>query len=318
MKTNLSTKSKFRNLSGVLILNKDLKVSSNKALQQVRYLYQAAKAGHTGSLDPLATGVLPICFGEATKFASYLLDSDKTYIVTAQLGAISSTGDCEGEISETGKAVDFSDQTLKEVINSFLGKTLQTPSMYSALKHNGQPLYKLARQGIDVPRAAREIFIHYIKILTRTSDTVKFEVRCTKGTYIRNLIEDIGSKLGCGAYVLQLQRIQAGMFSMQQSYTLEQLKQLSLSGITCLDQLLLPVKTLLNDMPQMQLNHIDSQHLIHGRSIVIKHSAAEGEFCLVDETNSLLGVGTALNDGRIIPKRMLSSNASDRNHADAN
>jgi tRNA pseudouridine55 synthase len=303
MTMNLQTKIVWRDLNGVLLLNKGLGLSSNRALQQVRKLFRAAKAGHTGSLDPLATGVLPICFGEATKFASYLLDSDKIYVVTAQLGVTTTTGDCEGEVGATQDVALDLDQ-LQQVLQDFIGATQQTPSMYSALKFNGQPLYKLARQGIDIPRASREINISSIELLAHTADTITLKVHCSKGTYIRTLVEDIGAQLGCGAHVSALQRTRAGGFDIERAYTIDEL------AVADLDSLLLPVKCLLDTLPQLSLNAADSNYVTNGRAVMAPLGILPGDFCLINESEQLLGVGTALNDGRLVPKRMCSSIAS--------
>ncbi|MCK5813326.1 MAG: tRNA pseudouridine(55) synthase TruB, partial [Cocleimonas sp.] len=196
----------FRDISGILLLNKPLGLSSNAALQRARFLFRAKKGGHTGSLDPKATGVLPLCFGEATKVSGYLLNSDKRYITTVQLGQTSTTGDTEGEILNTVPVTAFSDETLQTVLDQFTGAITQIPPMYSALKHNGTPLYKLARKGIEIKRKEREITIYELTLLKRTHDTLKLDIRCSKGTYIRTLAQDIGDALGFGAYITSLER----------------------------------------------------------------------------------------------------------------
>lgn len=290
-----------RNINGVLLLNKGLGVSSNRALQQAKRLFAANKAGHTGSLDPLATGVLPICFGEATKFSRFLLDADKAYKVTAKLGIVTSTADAEGEVVATKPVPDFAPEYLQQIISSFIGPGKQIPSMYSALKHNGQPLYKLARQGIEIERPARDIYIYSFELLAQTADTLTFLVKCSKGTYIRNLIEDLGFKLGCGAHVSELCRTQAGMFDIENSYTLEQLEQAD-----NLDNLLLPMLDLLNDMPKLVLSAADALDIRNGRVIAKPVDLACGEVCLLSPTQDLLGIGEALNDGNVVPRRLVS------------
>ncbi|MBP9721806.1 MAG: tRNA pseudouridine(55) synthase TruB [Gammaproteobacteria bacterium] len=242
-------KSKSRAVNGILILDKPKGMSSNFALQKVKRLFNAKKAGHTGSLDPLATGVLPICFGSSTKLCQNLLDSDKKYLVTAQLGQTTATGDAEGEvINDLLSTFDFTEvfsdgsdnsSELEAVVKSFLGQQEQVPSMYSALKHNGVPLYKLARQGITVPRAARTITIYTIELISldKVNKTIELLVHCSKGTYIRTLVEDIGNKIGCGAYVLELRRTTAGPYDLETSVTLDCLT--SNTEYSMLDQLLL-------------------------------------------------------------------------------
>ncbi len=293
-----------RELNGVLLLNKDLGLSSNRALQQVKYFFQAAKAGHTGSLDPLATGVLPICFGEATKFSSYLLDADKTYRVTAKLGVVTSTSDREGEVIATYPVPNFTTAQILEAVAGFIGASKQIPSMYSALKHNGQPLYKLARQGVKIDRPARDIFVYEYILLSQSADLLTFEIKCSKGTYIRNLIEDLGAKLGCGAHVHDLQRTLAGKFAIQDAVTLEQLLQHPAP-----DTLILPVISLLDQLPQVRLSQIDSEHLRHGRAVRAMDLQQAGDCALISDTEVFLGVGQVLPDGILVPSRMASFRA---------
>jgi len=289
-----------KNINGVLLLNKDLGMSSNRALQLTKRLFQASKAGHTGSLDPLASGVLPICFGEATKFSRFLLDADKTYAVTAQLGITTTTSDAEGEIVEQKPVPNYSRAELLLAINSFIGASKQIPSMYSALKHNGQPLYKLARQNIAIEREARDIFIYSFDLLGQTKDTLSFSVKCSKGTYIRNLIEDLGKKLGCGAHVAKLERTQAGQFVINQSYTLEQLQ-----ASQDLDALILPLDCLLYGLPKIQLSSEDAEYFRNGRRIAAPLDFHPGLVSLVTQENVFLGIGEAENDGGIVPKRLM-------------
>ncbi|MCG8011081.1 MAG: tRNA pseudouridine(55) synthase TruB, partial [Candidatus Thiodiazotropha weberae] len=195
-----------RNINGVLLLDKPQGMTSNKALQEVKFLYKAAKAGHTGSLDPLATGLLPICFGEATKLSAFLLDADKRYLVKVKLGETTTTADAEGDVVETSDPSGVTEDALRETMAEFLGEQQQLPPMYSAIKHNGERLYKLARQGIEVEREPRTIHIHGIDLLSFDLPEFEMDVRCSKGTYVRTLAEDIGKRLGCGAYVSGLRR----------------------------------------------------------------------------------------------------------------
>lgn len=228
MHTNSNPKKTRRIVNGILIIDKPKGLSSNAALQRVKRLYNAKKAGHTGSLDPLATGLLPICFGTATKQAEKLLASDKTYITTAQLGISTETGDSEGAIVESKQVNLPSDQDIVSLIQLFKGEQDQIPSMYSALKHNGVPLYRLARQGIVIDRPARKINIYDITVLkiNRELNTIDLSVTCSKGTYIRTLVEDIGRKLGCGAHVSELRRTAAGPYGLKDMFSIEQLEQL--------------------------------------------------------------------------------------------
>ncbi|MGQ4001429.1 tRNA pseudouridine(55) synthase TruB [Francisellaceae bacterium CB300] len=217
------------NLNGVIVVNKSKDISSNKILQQLKHLFNAQKAGHTGTLDPMATGVLPICFGRATKIAQYLLDADKEYIATIRLGVETDSGDAEGNIiKENSESIPKLDSDLLEsVFDNFRGEISQVPPMYSALKYNGQPLYKLAREGIQIEIKPRNITIYALDLLEYCDDTLTIKVRSSKGTYIRSLAMDIGNKLGCGGHLIALQRTKSGPFDLEQSYTLEQLKDLS-------------------------------------------------------------------------------------------
>lgn len=213
-------RSKRRDVDGILIFDKPLGMSSNAALQKVRWLFNASKGGHTGSLDPLASGVLPLCLGEATKFSQYLLDADKTYITEARLGMTTSTGDAEGEVLEI-KPCQVTLAEVQALLPRFTGEIEQIPPMYSALKHDGQPLYKLARAGETVERKPRSVTIRQLTLLGLEGDRLRLQVHCSKGTYIRTLVEDIGAALGCGAHVAELRRVQAGPFDLARAVTLE-------------------------------------------------------------------------------------------------
>ncbi|PJE79680.1 tRNA pseudouridine synthase B [invertebrate metagenome] len=211
-----------RPVNGIVVVDKAQGLSSNDMLQRIKRLFGAAKAGHTGSLDPLATGVLPICFGEATKFSQFLLESDKAYRATVKMGVKTSTGDAEGEVIET-RPVQVTKTDVEAVLSRFVGELEQVPSMYSALKYKGQPLYKLAREGIEVERQARKIHIYHLSLLSFSEDSFDIDVACSKGTYIRTLVEDIGETLGCLAHVEALRRVKAGPYGIDQSYTLDEL-----------------------------------------------------------------------------------------------
>lgn len=258
-------KANKRAISGVVLLDKPLGLSSNQVLQRVKHLFSAEKAGHTGSLDPLATGMLPICLGEATKFSQYLLDADKCYTVTAQLGVKTSTADREGEIIATAAVPSLTPAQLQPYLQAFLGKQTQIPSMYSALKHQGKPLYQLARQGIEVERAPRQITIHALTLLSCELPLIQLRVVCSKGTYIRNLMEDLGEKLGCHAHVTQLHRDWVQGFEDKSMVSMEILQVISEQER---DAYLLPFEVLLNGI-EYQL-HLDSEAitlLYHGKRL---------------------------------------------------
>jgi tRNA pseudouridine55 synthase len=240
----LMNKKNRRDINGFLILDKPIGISSNRALQIVKRLYNAKKAGHTGSLDVLASGLLPLCFGRATKLAQQLLDADKYYWVEGKLGERTTTCDAEGEIVAKKSISHITQESLIKVVAQFTGKIEQIPSMYSALKHKGQPLYKLARKGIEVERKPRTVTIHELKLLKWAKDKIQLEVHCTKGTYIRNLIDDMGQALGCGAYVTQLRRLQSGPYHAKQMVTIEKLEELfAKDGFAAIDKLILPINS---------------------------------------------------------------------------
>ena len=249
-----------RAINGILLLDKASGISSNKALQQVKSLYKAQKAGHTGSLDPLATGVLPICLGEATKVSAFLLDADKKYRVVIKLGEKTDTADAEGEVIASYSTDMISEQAIKEVLPSFIGEQMQLPPMYSALKHNGERLYTLARQGIEVERKPRQITIYDLGLVSVDLPFFTLDVHCSKGTYIRTLAEDIGEKLGCGAYVAVLERTSVGAFEGN-TVTYEKLSQMAESGLSEIDKLLLPIDSAIADWPEINLNS-DSAYYI--------------------------------------------------------
>ena len=256
-----------RAVSGIILLDKPLGFTSNAALQKVRWLLNAEKAGHTGSLDPLATGVLPLCFGEATKFSQYLLDADKAYETVAQLGVTTTTADAEGEVIER-KPVNISQAQLEAVLPQFRGDLQQIPPMYSALKRDGQPLYKLARAGEVVEREPRSVTIARLDLLSLEADRARLAVSCSKGTYIRTLVEDIGRELGCGAHVAELRRTQAGPFDLSQTVTLEVLEQAHAEGGSeALDTFLLPVDSGLEHWPLVQLSEHSAFYWLHGQPV---------------------------------------------------
>ncbi len=301
-------KTLFREINGILLLDKPLGLSSNTALQRARHLFKAKKAGHTGSLDPQATGVLPLCFGEATKVSGYLLDADKRYITTLQLGKTSTTGDTEGEILNSVPVTEFSDQTLQSILQQFTGTITQIPPMYSALKHNGTPLYKLARQGIEIKRKQREITIYELNLLERTHDTLTLDVRCSKGTYIRTLAQDIGDALGFGAYITTLRRTQVSPFDCRKTYTLEALQQLLATSDQTLLNTLLPIDSALTHYPQIILDDTESTYLKNGIKIEKKNIPDSPLIRLYQQSGEFIGIGRLSSDGLLAAKRMMRKN----------
>ncbi len=302
-----------RSVNGIFLLNKPLERSSNQALQRVKNLFDANKAGHTGALDPLATGVLPICLGEATKFSQFLLDSDKHYRSTFTLGVATETGDCDGDVVSQADASALSQDQVESAIEAFRGEIQQIPSMYSALKHNGQPLYKLARQGIEVEREARTINIYKYEILDfRPGPRAELdvEVHVSKGTYVRTLAEDLGAALGCGAHVSALHRHIAGPFTEQETMTLPELEKLREScEAPELDYLLKPMDIAVADRMAVELSEIVAGYFQLGQEVMSTQAfrnGQEGDIVRVfREGGTFLGVGTVTEDGKVAPKRLV-------------
>lgn len=294
------------NIDGILLLDKPVGLSSNAILQKVKKLFKAKKAGHTGSLDPIASGMLPICFGEATKFSRFLLDSDKAYCVKAQLGIKTTTGDTEGEIIEKKTVPALSTHQLGQVLQQFCGPLLQVPPMFSALKHQGQPLYKLARKGIEVKRQARRIQILAIKLLDLEKDNFSLYVHCSKGTYIRTLIEDIGDALGCGGHVISLRRLSCGPYRDGQMITYDHLQTLAQQDLTRLHGVVQPIISGLTDMPILQLKAAQAFQIRCGQVITINEKIDSQWVCLTENNDRFLGVGEILADGRVAAKRMIA------------
>jgi tRNA pseudouridine55 synthase len=296
----------FRELDGILLLDKPLGISSNKALQAARNIFKANKAGHTGSLDPLATGLLPVCFGEATKYSGYLLDSSKSYRALCRLGVTTTTADREGEIIAE-KEVSFSEQELQQVLSRFRGVLEQVPPMYSAVKHQGERLYKLARQGIEVERKSRQIEIFSLELLSCADDMLEFDVHCSKGTYIRTLAEDIGAELGCGAHLAALERTGVQPFWQAQSYTLDDLQEMQDDETQNIDDLLLPIESALTDWPDIELTADMGLYLSQGQPVQVPKAPIDGFVRLFDASRTFIGLGQILSDGRVAPKRMMRS-----------
>jgi len=296
-----------RAVSGIILLDKPRGFTSNAALQKVRWLLNAEKAGHTGSLDPLATGVLPLCFGEATKFSQYLLDADKGYETVAQLGVTTTTADAEGEVIER-KPVSISQAQLEALLPQFRGDLQQVPPMYSALKRDGQPLYKLARAGEVVEREPRSVTITRLDLLSLENDHARLAVACTKGTYIRTLVEDIGHALGCGAHVAELRRTQAGPFELSQTVSLEELEQVhSEGGAEAVDAFLKPVDSGLEHWPLLQLSEHSAFYWLHGQPVRAPEAPKFGMLRVQDQNGRFIGIGEVSEDGRIAPRRLIRS-----------
>jgi tRNA pseudouridine55 synthase len=294
-----------RRVNGILLLDKPSGLTSNAALQAVKKLYRARKAGHTGSLDPLATGLLPICFGEATKVSGFLLDADKDYRVTCKFGERTTTGDAEGEVLEQRPVEDLSEDRLREVMQGFLGDIEQIPPMYSALKHKGERLYKLAREGVEVEREPRQVTIHALELLTLTPPLAEIRVHCSKGTYVRTLVEDIGEALGCGAHVSGLRRLGVGPFDDSQMIDMEGLQAVAGESEHALDQLLLPLESGLAQWPDVRLSSDAAFYLRQGQPVLVPKAPTAGLVRLYEGESRFLGVGEILDDGRVAPRRLM-------------
>ncbi len=294
-----------RNINGVLLLDKPLGFSSNQTLQKVKWLFQAAKAGHTGTLDPLATGLLPICLGEATKFAQYVTDANKTYVATIKLGATTTTGDAEGEVLTTAP-VNVTQSQFAAACQQFIGEISQVPPMYSALKFEGRALYTYAREGVDIARQSRLIHISHISVDNFKADVAQITVVCSKGTYIRTLAEDIGATLGCGAHLIGLRRTETAGYLLSNAVTIEQLKSLT---IETRDTLLLPVDSAIESLPKVILNADAAHFMMQGQSVWMAGKTPDSELRLYDEQNNFLGLGFLQDDGKIAPKRLIQKQA---------
>lgn len=290
----------WRPLDGVLLFDKPLHLSSNDALQKVRRLFQAEKAGHTGTLDPLATGLLPICFGEATKFSTGLLDADKTYRASVKLGQTSSTGDAEGEITVTNGALP-DEARVREVLGAFLGEIEQVPPMHSALKHQGKPLYEYIRKGETVERAARRVTIHSLELESFSGDEMLISVRCSKGTYIRTLGEDIGQALGCGAHLRSLRRTAIAGFILEHAYTLEQMEAMDAASR---DACLLPLDSLLSNLSRLELDAVQARRMAQGQKLAVDAGLPDGKVRLYS-AGEFIGVAD-LQGRRLTPERLVS------------
>lgn len=296
-----------RNVNGIVVLDKAEGLSSNAALQQVKRLFEANKAGHTGSLDPLATGVLPLCLGEATKVSQFLLDSDKKYRARIKLGERTDSGDSAGVVIQQCHDVAVSRKTIEKALQQFRGVIDQVPPMYSALKVGGVPLYKLARKGTVIERDSRQVTIHSIELTSFENDEIELEIACSKGTYIRTIADDLGQIVGCGAHIVALRRIQAGVFTEQDCVTREFLEhEKEQAGLEGIDQLLIPMDAAIGDLPEVVLPGVTAACIRNGQAVLVRHLPASGLVRLYDE-GQFIGIGSIDDEGMVAPKRLLAT-----------
>ena len=290
-------------VSGVLLLDKAVGLTSNQALQTVKRLLNACKAGHTGSLDPIATGLLPLCFGEATKLTQFLIDADKRYWTVFRLGVSTATYDSEGAVTAT-RPVTATRRDVEGELQGFRGEIEQVPPMYSAIKHEGEALYKLARAGVEIERAPRPVTIYEIRLLDFQGDLLTLEIACSKGTYIRSLAHDLGERLGCGAHVVQLRRLAVGEARVEQAVTLERLQALPTPQERI--ALLQPVDSVLGAVPDVHLTSLAAHYLKQGQTVTARHDRSAGWVRLYEGESRFLGMGEVLDDGRVAPRRLLA------------
>ncbi|WP_105190052.1 tRNA pseudouridine(55) synthase TruB [Pseudoalteromonas sp. T1lg48] len=308
----MARRTKGRPVDGVLLLHKPQGISSNRALQQAKGIYYAQKAGHTGALDPLATGMLPICFGEATKFSQFLLDTDKTYVVRAKLGERTTTSDADGEVVEI-RDVNVTKEQIEQHVADFIGESDQYPSMYSALKYQGQPLYKYAREGIEVPRKCRRINVYSLTLdeFDEQTNEIQMTAHVSKGTYIRTIVDDLGELLGCGAHVIMLHRSKVGHYPAEKMVTLDELQALldeaksqDKAPSEVLDPLLLPMDTAVQDLPSVEIDEQQAIAFTHGQTVVI--GEVPEKVCAVRCGERFLGVGERNQHGHLKAKRAVA------------
>ena len=299
---------KGRQLTGIFLLDKEKGVSSNKALQQIKHLFGADKAGHTGSLDPLATGVLPICFGQATKFSRFLLSAEKSYETTIRLGITTESGDAEARVIKKRPTDFLNMDRVESALEMYRGKTRQIPPMFSALKVDGERLYKLARKGITIDREPRDIEIYELNLLSLAGNEAKLFIRCSKGTYVRTLVEDIGESIGCGAHVRELRRLQVASFSIRDCFTLDSIKGFR-QKYELLDARLLPVDSALAGWPRIFVSEQSQISLKHGKTISVESLAPLGLVTIYAKNSNrraeFLGIGEFRANGCLLPKKML-------------
>lgn len=295
-----------RPVNGILVLDKPVGITSNAALQRVKRAFKARKAGHTGNLDPLASGLLPVCLGEATKLSAFLLDADKYYRGVCKLGVRTATADAEGDVIETRPVGAIAETTVRRTLDEFVREIEQIPPMHSAVKHQGQPLYRLAHKGQEVERKPRRVTIHSLELVRFEGDEVEIDVHCSKGTYIRTLAEDIGERLGCGAHLAQLRRTGVGPFTLEGAITLEEVEALAEEeGLEALDQRLLPLEQALADWPALELSENLTFFVRQGQPVLVPQAPTQGWVRLFHEQR-FFGVGRILDDGRVAPKRLLN------------
>ena len=295
------------NLSGVLLLDKPEGISSNLALHKAKSLLDIRKAGHTGNLDPIATGLLPICLGNATKVASFFLDADKRYRTRIRLGESTETGDRDGRVIET-RPVSFSRRKLIKILEEFVGTYEQVPPMYSAVKFKGEPLYKYARKGIDIKRQSRQVQVYEIKLQDVSNEEFEIELSCSRGFYVRVLAQDIGERLGCGGHVHSLRRLGVGHLSINDSYTLDNIR--DIPTIEQRRQLIIPGDQTLTHLPKIDLSFDAAYYLCRGQTVRAGDFYSEGTVRLYENTVGFLGIGTSLGDGRVAPKRLFHTTSA--------
>jgi len=291
-----------RRVDGVLLLDKPTGMTSNAALQAARRLFNAAKAGHTGTLDPLATGLLPLCFGEATKFAGELLHADKSYRATLCLGVTTDSADADGRVLET-RPVAVTEDRLREILLTFVGEIDQIPPMYSALKRDGKPLYEYAREGIELEREPRRVSIYRLELLSLMGDEAVIDVDCSKGTYVRTLAADVGELLGCGAHLAALRRTRIGGLGVPAAVTLVQLEALTPEER---DGLLAPADALLRDVPAASLTALETGRILHGQGVRWQGDTGQ-RFRLYGDGGCFLGLAELSADGWLNPRRLIAS-----------
>ena len=298
---------KGRNVNGIILLDKAKGESSNYALQRIKRLFHAKKAGHTGSLDPLATGVLPLCLGEATKISQFLLDSDKRYMAKVKLGERTDSGDSEGVVIDVQRRIDVDYDALVQTLTKFEGEIKQLPPMYSALKHHGVPLYKLARKGISIKRKVRAVTIHKIGLMNFDNNIAEIDVTCSKGTYIRTLADDLGQELGCGAHVIELRRLQAGVFSIDQCRGSNELEKIRESfGLSGLDKVIVPMERAVDKLPEVVLASETARDIRNGQAVSFHELPKSGLVRLYEKEN-FIGIGIVNADGQVAPKRLVAA-----------
>jgi tRNA pseudouridine55 synthase len=306
--TTVARRRRGRDVSGVLVVDKPAGWSSNDAVQRAKSLFNARKVGHTGALDPLATGVLPLCFGEATKFSQYLLSSDKKYWVRIKLGVATDSGDADGKVTQTKEVVGVTSEKIEDALRFFRGEIDQVPSMFSAIKHQGQPLYKLARQGIEIERAARRVTIYSNELLRYQGDELELEIHCSKGTYIRTVAEELGQLLDCGAHVTALRREMAGPYDESDLVTFDALEA-ALADEGTLDRLLQPISSTVRGWPEVKLTDNTAYYIRQGQPVIVPHAPSSGWVRLAEivdeESTRFIGVGEVLDDGRVAPRRLV-------------